>query len=111
MYCSECGKPVSESENFCPSCGHKVTPDATITAPIPPATQKARGTTWLKISGSVLLIGGIALGLWAYMHRPEAALFGGVTWTLKAEFYYGALFVALLLIVAAVMRLVKGSAK
>ena len=35
MFCKNCGAPVADGMNFCASCGTRVTPEPTYTAPTP----------------------------------------------------------------------------
>lgn len=111
-FCKQCGTKLSPDAKFCESCGSRVTQVTASGDNLHDSGASSRSSTASGHSavGLVPLVIGLGLGFFAHMHRPEADLSGDVTWALKANFYYSFLFLATLIVIAAVMRLINAKA-
>lgn len=62
--------------------------------------------------GTVQIVIGIALGLFAYAHRPPVGFMDAMnradSWAFKPSFYYVILFIAALCVLAGILRMAKG---
>lgn len=66
IHCPECGREISDKASACPGCGYPIAPDSTASTNAALEAARERDKKFLKQAGLVLLLGIIAILLFAW---------------------------------------------